>query len=710
MSTFAESSETIKLAVNENTRRLRLVIALLLGLSTLALYWQTQASEFLSFDDHLYITPEVRQGLSWDGLKWAFSYPVVGCPHALTYVSLMIDSTIFGAAPASYLLTNVLLHAASSVLLYLLLSSVTASTWRSFVVAAIFAWHPTHAESVAWISERKDVLSVFFALLTIAGYCHWIRKGSRRRYWLFVLLPFSLAILSKPSVVTLPAVLCLLDFWPLDRFKTFTGDHQSFSQVLVNATRTLIRSLPDKIPLLVIALIYSALTIQLTASVEGVDNWIALRPVDRIVYCIESYCYYLGKFFVPTDLSAMNIHPAALPPWFTTVLKCALLLSISLFALVRICNMPSLLVGWLWFVGTLVPVSGLFQNGSQLTANRYTYFPYIGLSIALFFGSRFLSKLSRRAACACVASWLAWLYFLSCTTAIPVWRDTESLWRSSLNSDPTNEKVLSALAAALIMKGKIGEALPYSRDALFYSSTGDEPTPAMVWRLISSQEKAARQYAEVLALTGRHEELFRICRTFSDLNLRDSVRLSSARYFLRHNRFAEAEVVLSVQRGPNARLTALYHAAVLRQLGRNADAAAEFQRLLTTKPDDALALSQLSATLALQAREENRSELGDQAIRHAIEAVKMSADAADDVRLSSAIALSYSLAVQGNIADAQHVMSGIANSAATPESLRPWASAWSNELKANPPDFPEFLTVRGGQFSAPKSPDAESRP
>ncbi len=449
-------------------------LAVLLVAITLAIYFQVRHHEFLNYDDPDYVTdvPEVLRGLSWDGVLWAFSYPVVSCPHPLTYISLMLDTTLYGPDAAGYLLTNVLLHTCSALILFLVLYRVTRHIWASFAVAAIFGWHPTHAESVAWVSERKDVLSLFFGIITIAGYVAWQQSKRPFRYALYVVLPFTLALLSKPSMVVLPCVLMLVDLWPLGRLKVNEASKvpHSWLEKTSRVIAGVMRLLPEKIPLFAMSVIIGALTIQLSESMENNAPWHLLPFWKRVAFAIEAYSFYLSKFILPTGLAALHIHPRKLADAGFIAAVGALLGLISLFCALRLHHQPWLMVGWLWFIGTLVPVIGIFQNGMQLTANRYTYFPYVGLALAAFYGLGFwldrVRAFTKGFLWGIVAVWLGWLAWVAHQDAVPAWRNTENLWRKALDVNPHNEIALAMLGSELAKQGRLAESYVYQSAAL----------------------------------------------------------------------------------------------------------------------------------------------------------------------------------------------------------------------------------------------------
>jgi tetratricopeptide (TPR) repeat protein len=369
----------------------RSLFCLALGLVTLVLYLPAVRYDFLAFDDQEYVTenPHVRAGLTLKGLVWAFGFHASNW-HPLTWVSHMLDCQIYGLNPAGHHLTNVLLHAANTVLLFLVLSWMTGGLWRSAIVAALFGWHPLHVESVAWVAERKDVLSGFFFMLTLLAYVRYVEKSETRNpkseasqksefwkrsvFYALALLFFALGLMSKPMVVTLPFVLLLSDFWPLRRIQFPIADY-----------RTIFDLLREKVPFLALTTIACILTVIAQAQAHSVASTAGLHMLSRITHALVAYLHYIGVIFWPRHLAIYYPYKLSVPPM--EVLGSGLVLGIiSMVALRFARKYPSLLVGWLWFLGMLVPVIGLVQVGEQAWADRYTYLPSFGLFVAVVWG------------------------------------------------------------------------------------------------------------------------------------------------------------------------------------------------------------------------------------------------------------------------------------------------------------------------------------
>ena len=380
----------------EKRLRKTLLIGFLLAAVTLTLYWPVQHFDFVNFDDGLYVTDnrQVQGGLSMTGLWWSFTTFHGGNWHPLTWISHMADFEAYRLNAGGHHWTSVLIHAASTVLLFLVLSSMTGVLWCSALVAVLFAIHPLHVESVAWVAERKDVLSGFLWILTMGVYAHYVRHPTLRRY-LIVLGSFALGLLSKPMLVTLPFALLLLDYWPLGRF---IGSRTAFDkrerQGAHFGRSTAIGLVVEKIPLLVMAVASCMITLDAQRSSNTIAS-LENHPLDvRIANALVSYLEYILKMLWPVDLAVLYPH-AGMPPVWKTGLAVMLIASLSYVAVRKAREMPFLLVGWLWYLGTLVPVIGLVQVGIQSMADRYTYIPLVGLFIAGAWGVKSIVERQR---------------------------------------------------------------------------------------------------------------------------------------------------------------------------------------------------------------------------------------------------------------------------------------------------------------------------
>jgi Flp pilus assembly protein TadD len=356
-------------------RRLVFYVGSVLAIGTLLLYWPTAGYDFILVDDHVYVfqNATVLKGLSWSGLKWALSTMDAANWHPLTWVSHMLDCSIYGLFPGGHHLTSVFFHAANGVLLFLVLKRLTSALWPSAFAAGLFAWHPLHVESVAWICERKDVLSGFFCLLTLWAYSRYVNRPTRGRYFLALAL-FLCGLMSKSMLVTLPCLLILLDYWPLKRFDPFTGWQQS--------KQKLWKLFNEKIPFFFLSLLACVMTVSAQSSGGAVSTTDTVPWLLRVTNALGSYSLYLAKAIWPVNLTVFYPLPDS-PSWGLAVAS-LLLIAIITYVVFRMrSKLPWLIVGWLWFLGMLVPVIGLVQVGSQSMADRYTYLPYIGLFLML---------------------------------------------------------------------------------------------------------------------------------------------------------------------------------------------------------------------------------------------------------------------------------------------------------------------------------------
>ena len=364
-----------------------------LTLSTLLVFWRVRNFGFINYDDDSYIyeNPHVLTGLTSGNIIWAFTTPHVGNWLPLTWVSFMLDCWLFGPNPGWMHLENVLLHLANTLLLFAVLKKMTGSLWPSAFVAAAFAIHPMHVESVAWITERKDVLSTFFLLLTLAAYIAYVRRRGLVRYLLTVLL-FALGLLTKPMLVTLPFVLLLLDYWPLNRFglpqpvKTSGGKPRK-SVPPFDRRAALYRILIEKIPFFALAAVSSVITFLVQQSSGAIADINALPLKSRLANVFLSYATYIGKMFWPQNLAVFYPPDTGSAQSLQVVFGVLLLLVISIFVIRFGQSQKYLPVGWFWFVITLIPVIGLIQSGAQALADRYTYIPYVGLFIIIAWGA-----------------------------------------------------------------------------------------------------------------------------------------------------------------------------------------------------------------------------------------------------------------------------------------------------------------------------------
>ncbi len=533
-----------------------LAVCGLLLLAVGLVFGQTVGHEFVNFDDgwYVYDNPQISGGLSARGIVWVFTHEHGANWHPLTGLSHLLDCQIFGLHAGGHHLTNVLLHAATAVVLFLVLWRMTGGFWPSAVVAGLFAVHPLRVESVAWISERKDVLSGLFFVLSLAAYVGYVRSAVSLGRYILLVVVFALGLMAKPMLVTLPAVLLLLDYWPLGRFP--------FRWQLVT----------EKLPLLLLASLSCLATLWTQGSAATLDRHIPLAA--RLTNALVAYVSYLAKLFWPVGLAAYYPHPEGdLPAWevFGSIVVLAGL-SLGAFAYRR--RYPYLLVGWLWYVGMLVPVIGIVQVGTQAMADRYTYLTQIGPYLALAWGTAqaVAGWPYRRWVCG-IASASVLAVLMGCAwRQTSFWRDSETLWNHTLACTSRNGVAHTNLGNALMRRGRVEEAIAHYQKAL---------------QINLNHSEAHNNLANALACQGRMDEALAHYRK----SLEIQPDYAEARYNLgnllaRRGQFDEAIVqfrrTLAIADYPEAHNNL---ANALSGRGRFNEALAEYQKTLELKPD-----------------------------------------------------------------------------------------------------------------------------
>jgi len=510
-------------------------------------FGQTIHYQFINLDDGAYVfkNPQVSRGLTSEGIIWAFTQSHAANWHPLTWLSHMLDCQLYGLRPGGHHLTNVLIHAANAILLFLVLKQMTTALWRSAFVAAIFAIHPLRVESVAWVAERKDLLSGLFFILTVWAYVRYVRDPrSPARYGL-VLFLFALGLLCKPMLVTLPFVLLLLDYWPLNRMAA-AGDS---GDKTFRLPRQLIL---EKLPLLGLAVASCLATIlaQQTALQPLASISLPLRIGNALMSCTA----YLRQMFWPTDLAAF--YPLAI----RDILAARVLLSLILLTAITVVifllrrRRRYLVTGWLWYLAMLAPVIGIVQVGSQARADRYTYLPQIGLVLLLTWGAADLFARWRhhRAFLATLSLIILVALTFSARLQASVWRDSETLWKQALTRTTDNLMAELNLGEAVYQLGKTSEAIKHFEMALLIDDTRASVHSSLGVALLD---------------TGRVEESLRHLETAIALDPKDA----DAHYNLGNT---------------------------LLQLGRASEAAAQYQRALEINPDDTETMNNLAWLLA----------------------------------------------------------------------------------------------------------------
>ena len=438
-----------------------LLLCLALIAATLAFYNPVAHDGFVILDDIPYIisNPPVRAGLTWATVKWSFSTFHAGNWHPLTWLSHALDCQIFGLNPAGHHYVSLLFHAANALLLFLLLQEATTLAWPSFIVAALFALHPANVESVAWAAERKNVLSMFFFLLALWAYTRYARRGALWRYSAVVLC-FALGLMSKPQVIPFPCVLLLWDYWPLRRmFPDLPTAHPPTGEV--GKSRSLPFLLFEKIPLFLMAIAASIVTVLAQRSGDSVRTLSEVSFTARLENAIVSYARYLAILAWPAHLAPLYPHPGnSIPLWQVTI-GAILLLALTAMVL-RWRGRRYLAMGWFWFLGVLVPMIGIVQVGEQALADRYLYIPMIGIFIAVVWAAWELVDEKRLSKLWIVAPALIVTITFGLLTyrQLAYWKNGETLWRYTLSVTRQNYMAHANLAMALARDGRAEQAIP----------------------------------------------------------------------------------------------------------------------------------------------------------------------------------------------------------------------------------------------------------
>ena len=597
------------------------LIYLLLALVTLRLYWPVTGFDFINFDDDQYVTcnRNVQAGYTGRSIGWAFTTHQASNWHPITWLSHMLDGQLYGIHAGGHHFTNVIFHCANVLLLFSLLRRLTGATWPSALVAALFAWHPLHVESVAWVSERKDVLSTFFALLALWAYWYYTRVRSWQRYGL-TLLCFSCGLMAKPMLVTLPLLFLLLDYWPLGRHRELkiASDKLCEKPVLVWFDLVL-----EKIPFFV-----------LSAASCGMTFWaqvIMHEPVagrlffsEKLANAVNSYASYIVKFLWPDNLSVFYPYPQHFSA-VQVMVSVLFLVSVSWLVGFNYRNRPHLLVGWLWYLITLVPVIGLVQVGGQALADRYTYIPSIGLFIAIVW------ETVRQFDYWGLARWLqgavAVLVLTACvmitSNQLNYWKDSATLFLHAKHVTQNNSLACCNLGAALLAHGKRAEALEQLNEALRiapkwpvalnikgeilyeqgdYQKAGECLTLALAFR--PNFDVAHNNFGKVLLAQqklGAAEAHFRAAvKCNPDV---DSYRVNLGLCLARQGRLNEATAQFNAAQS----LTPSCEAenalgSVLEKEGKIEQAIEQYQAALTMNPDFAEAQCNLGAILTEQGK------------------------------------------------------------------------------------------------------------
>jgi Flp pilus assembly protein TadD len=552
---------------------------LIVGL-TLFVYWPTQEYEFVNFDDDGYITNSriISLGYTLNGIKEAFTNTEMCNWHPVTWLSHMGDWQLYRLNAGGHHWTSVQIHAAATVTLFAVMSMMTGSPWASALVAALFSLHPLHVESVAWVSERKDVLSALLMFFAILSYAWYVRKPLWSRY-LLVFVLFGFGLMSKPMLVTFPFMLLLLDYWPLCRMQRPTTWLDRWAP-----DAAWLRLLMEKAPLMALSAIASAITLHVQGAGECVVELIKLPLQVRLSNAVVAYVEYIRKMIWPVDLAVFYPH-TGMPSLWEAVGAMGVLAVISMIVARYGRRYPFLPVGWCWYLGTLVPVIGIVQVGSQALADRYTYIPLVGLFIMISWGLKAVVEKVPKTRILLCASVLGAVAILTVLTAkqVGVWRDSFSLFSHALEVTKDNKTARNNLGVALINQHRLEEALPYFFENL---------------RRKNPDDSTYYNAAICLAKLGRCDE--------SDLLFREAVRLNPrelraradyAGSLIRRNNAEKAEIELREILRINPKLeSAYFHLASLAIIrSRYQEAEVLLKEVLRIKPDSVEALNNMGA-------------------------------------------------------------------------------------------------------------------
>jgi len=513
------------------------IICIFIVMIILAVYWQVGNHDFISYDDRAYVTKNhvVKTGLNLESVKWAFTATYEHNWHPLTWLSHMLDYQIYGLNPGGHHFTNILFHIANSILLFLIFRRMTKAVWESAFIAILFAIHPLHVESVAWVAERKDVLSTFFWMLTIGAYVFYCENPGTKRYLLTVSL-FALGLMAKPMVVTLPFVLLLIDYWPLNRLhkkqfikinplKEEAQERKSSNKRKIKKSRAkktvsnhetqkldfqwtaISRLIYEKIPFLALALVSCIITIY--AQQKLIQPLWSLPISLRIGNAIISYSHYLINMIWPFKLALYYPHPITLSLW-QVVASCIFLVVVSSFAIVTLRKFHYFAVGWFWYMGTLLPVIGIIQVGAQSMADRYTYIPLIGIFIVIVWGTSDLIQrweyIGKKSILVLAGGIVLSVLLITTWMQVGYWKNSETLYQHALNVTTKNDVMHYNMGVISLERGKIAEAInhhtaaiaidPYYVDA--HLNLGDALDK------MGERDKAMKHYAMVLKIAPQH--------------------------------------------------------------------------------------------------------------------------------------------------------------------------------------------------------------
>jgi protein O-mannosyl-transferase len=483
--------------INISSGRQKLIVYIFLAVVTLAVFWQVNQYDFINFDDNVYVSENshIRSGITLDGFRWAFSTLHAQFWHPLTWLSLMFDYQLYGLNAGGYHLTNVILHILSALLLFWLFNRMTGAVWRSAFVAAFFALHPLRVESVAWVAERKEVLSGFFWMLTLCLYVYYTEKPAVRRY-LLVVFCFVCGLMSKPMVVTLPVIMILMDYWPLRRFESQKGN-------------VILWQLKEKTPLFILSAFFSIITIY--AQQKLFVNNFSIR--SRFANAPVSFITYLEKTFWPHDMAVFYPFSDQLPVWQVWG-STILIIVISVAVILMVKRMPYLFVGWLWYAIALLPVIGIIRSTLHSIHDTYTYLPSIGIAIMLAWGipSLFKSENMRKKILLPSSIFTIIIMLVLTRQQCGYWKNSVTIFSHAVKVTKDNHIAHNNLGAALAEKGKTKEANYHFNEAIRI-----QPDYAIDYRAIDNNNKGIlySRFAQYELANKYYNEAIRLNHNYS---------------------------------------------------------------------------------------------------------------------------------------------------------------------------------------------------
>ncbi len=583
MTTPEEDQPPHPVATGSSTRWLPTSISLALVLLVFAVYSQTFRFEFVNFDDNVFVTenPHILKGLTWANAAWAMTAGIgkdsvdIDWWRPVSVMSHMLDVSLFGLNAGAHHAVNVVLHALTTVLLFLVVRAMTGATWRSAFVAAVFAIHPLHVESVAWVAERKDILCGLFFTLTLGAYLRFTQKPFSITNYLWVVLLFALGLMSKPMIVTLPCVLLLLDFWPLNRQKS----------------TSLARLITEKIPLLAMSATAAFLT---TLGPGGTNDEMMAKLSGswRMANALTAYAIYLRQTVWPTGLACLYPHPGRNLTPATIYISIATLTAISL-AVILLRNRRYLVVGWLWFLGMLVPVIGIVQSGVQAHADRYTYLAQCGLIFAAtwMLADWAGNRQPRRTAAGTLAALVLVALSLVAYRQTACWQNNETLWTQTLRSTHHNTIAHYNLGTYLVNHGRLAEGTYHLEEVLKIDPTDDDAYANIGFALLKAEKpaEATIPYRKAVAINPNNiDVLYNLGGALSALGLTDEAMIHLERAIKIRPSHADAH---------------LTYGNCLLAKGRLAEAINQFNQAIRINPNQADAHNSLGSALLRQSHE-----------------------------------------------------------------------------------------------------------